>query len=207
VPLLGQGGRGASSGKIKVTFYPGGVAGDLKNTSTSSARIRLGQINVGRGDRQSGFGLIPTRIACSIAAHDTATTRAEVYIRNNITLSDEIRKNLRKRANIAWLGHVGPVHISRTSRISLRPNLKQTKRGRGVDAPAWSRSVPASFGVTTRAARPCPSGCPSLQGPSSSRLLKRVVRSSSLLLQWYNQGQACHDQVCTSSQVENRRPV
>src|SRR5947209_667973 len=95
-----------SAGKIKVKFYPGGVAGDERD---AVRKMRLGQIN-GAAVTAIGLGLIQSEIRVlelPLMIRDYAELD---HIRNKF--SDEIRKKFEDKGYVllAW-GDVGPVHI------------------------------------------------------------------------------------------------
>jgi len=165
-----------SSGKIKVKFYPGGVAGDERD---AVRKMRLGQIN-GAAVTAIGLGLIQSEIRVlelPLMIRDYAELD---YIRNKF--SDEIRKKFEEKGYVllAW-GDVGPVHIFSNVEIKSKADLKQTKLWAWVDDPLV-RALFQQLG-----ANGVPLGVPDVLPSLQTGLINACYGSplSTLALQWY----------------------
>ncbi|HZS38807.1 MAG TPA: TRAP transporter substrate-binding protein DctP [Polyangia bacterium] len=165
-----------SAGKIKVKFYPGGVAGDERD---AVRKMRLGQIN-GAAVTAIGLGLIQSEIRVlelPLMIRDYAELD---YIRNKF--SDEIRKKFEEKGYVllAW-GDVGPVHIFSNIEIKSKADLKQTKLWAWVDDPLV-RALFQQLG-----ANGVPLGVPDVLPSLQTGLINACYGSplSTLALQWY----------------------
>ncbi len=165
-----------SAGKIKVKFYPGGVAGDERD---AVRKMRLGQIN-GAAVTAIGLGLIQSEIRVlelPLLIHDYAELD---YVRNKF--NDEIRKKFEDKGYVllAW-GDVGPVHIFSNVEIKSKGDLKQTKLWAWVDDPLV-RALFQQLG-----ANGVPLGVPDVLPSLQTGLINACYGSplSTLALQWY----------------------
>jgi len=165
-----------SSGKIKVKFYPGGVAGDERD---AVRKMRLGQIN-GAAVTAIGLGLIQSEIRVLELPLLIRDYNELDYVRNKF--SDEIRKKFEDKGYVllAW-GDVGPVHIFSNIEIKSKADLKQTKLWAWVDDPLV-RALFQQLG-----ANGVPLGVPDVLPSLQTGLINACYGSplSTLALQWY----------------------
>jgi TRAP-type C4-dicarboxylate transport system substrate-binding protein len=165
-----------SAGRLKVKFYPGGVAGDERD---AVRKMRLGQIN-GAAVTSIGLGLIQSEVRVLelpmlISSYDELD-----YVRTK--LDADIRKKFEDKGYVllTW-GDVGPIHIFSNIPLRSKSDLGQTKLWAWVDDPLV-RKLFEQLGATG-----VPLGVPDVLPSLQTGLINACYGSplSVLALQWY----------------------
>ncbi len=119
-----------TSGKVKIKFYAGGVAGDERD---AVRKMRLGQLNAA-AVTAIGLGLIQSEVRV-LELPLMVKTYAELdYVRN--TLDAEFRKKFDEKGYVllGW-GDVGPMHLFSNLPLRSKADLLQTKMWAWTDNP------------------------------------------------------------------------
>jgi TRAP-type C4-dicarboxylate transport system substrate-binding protein len=165
-----------SSGRIKVKFYAGGVAGDERD---AVRKMRLGQINAA-AVTAIGLGLIASEVRVLELPMMVGSYDELDYIRTK--LDSEFRKKFEEKGYVllAW-GDVGPIHIFSNTPLKSKADLAQTKLWAWVDDPIV-RKLFEQLG-----ANGVPLGVPDVLPSLQTGLINACYGSplTMLALQWY----------------------
>jgi len=165
-----------SAGKVKVKFYPGGIAGDERD---AVRKMRLGQIN-GAAVTSIGLGLIQSEVRVLELPLLVQSFEELDFVRSK--LDADLRKKFEEKGYVllAW-GDVGPVHIFSNLQLKSKADLAQTKLWAWVDDPL----VRMLF--TQLGANGVPLGVPDVLPSLQTGLINACYGSplSTLALQWY----------------------
>jgi len=165
-----------SKGRIKIKFYPGGIAGDERD---AVRKMRLGQIN-GAAVTAIGLGLIQSEVRVLELPMLINGYEELDYVRNK--LDGDIRKKFEDKGYVllSW-GDVGPAHIFSNTPIKSKADLAQTKLWAWVDDPLL-RKLFEQLGVNG-----VPLGVPDVLPSLQTGLINACYGSplAVLALQWY----------------------
>jgi TRAP-type C4-dicarboxylate transport system substrate-binding protein len=165
-----------SSGKLKVKFYAGGVAGDERD---AVRKMRLGQINAA-AVTAIGLGLIQSEVRVLELPMMIQSYEELDFVRNK--LDSDLRKKFEAKDYVLLMwGDVGPVHVFSNIPIKGKADLAQTKLWAWVDDPII-RMLFQQLG-----ANGVPLGVPDVLPSLQTGLINACYGSplSTLALQWY----------------------